>query len=67
MTECEHQSGQDSGRRLRLATVTVERPRCPECRGVKLTKYRTLNDQGDGSALWWVKCKCGKRFRVVLE
>ncbi len=34
----------------RLSTVTVERPRCPECGGVRLRKYRTLADQGDGSA-----------------
>jgi DNA-directed RNA polymerase subunit M/transcription elongation factor TFIIS len=51
----------------RLTTVTVERPRCPACGGVKLHKYRTLADQGDGSALWWVRCECGKRFRVLLE
>jgi DNA-directed RNA polymerase subunit M/transcription elongation factor TFIIS len=51
----------------RLTTVTVERPRCPVCRGVRLRKYRTLADQGDSSALWWVECACGHRFRVLLE
>jgi hypothetical protein len=54
-------------KRPRLATVSVERPRCPACGGVKLHKYRTLADQGDGSALWWVRCLCGQRFRVLLE
>ena len=47
-------------KRQRLAMITVERPRCPSCGGVKLRKYRTLADQGDGSALWWVRCACGR-------
>ena len=58
------------GVRSRLHTITVERPRCPECSGVELSKYRTVRDQGDGSALWWVRCEepsCGHRFRVLLE
>ena len=53
-----------------LETVTVERPRCPRCGGVRLRKYRSVRDQGDGSALWWVRCEdtaCGHRFRVLLE
>ena len=57
------------GRRL-LETVTVERPRCPKCGGVRLRKYRSVRDQGDGSALWWVVCEsstCSHRFRVLLE
>ena len=54
-------------KRQRLATITVERPRCPACGGVKLRKYRSITDQGDGSALWWVRCSCGRRFRVLLE
>jgi DNA-directed RNA polymerase subunit M/transcription elongation factor TFIIS len=54
-------------KRPRLTTISVERPRCPTCGSVKLSKYRSLTDQGDGSALWWVRCECGKRFRVVLE
>ena len=56
--------------RRRLTTITVERPRCPACGGVKLQKYRTLADQSDGSALWWVVCgeaTCAHRFRVLLE
>ena len=57
----------DRIKRQRLPMVTVERPRCPACGGVKLRKYRTLADQGDGSALWWVRCSCGQRFRVLLE
>ena len=59
-----------TGNRRRLSTVTVERPRCPVCRGVRLRKYRSIRDQGDGSALWWVVCTeqtCGHRFRVLLE
>jgi uncharacterized protein with PIN domain len=59
-----------SMKRRRLATVTVERPRCPRCNGVLLRKYRSVRDQGDGSALWWVRCEneaCGYRFRVLLE
>jgi hypothetical protein len=51
----------------RLTTITVERPRCPTCHGVRLRKYRSITDQGDGSALWWVECACGQRFRVLLE
>ena len=56
--------------RRRLTTVIVERPRCPACGGVRLRKYRSIRDQGDGSALWWVTCQapeCGHRFRVLLE
>ena|GEM_PF-4010462 len=55
-----------TGRR-RLPTVTVKRPRCPVCGGVRLYKYRSLSDLGDGSALWWVRCRnCDHRFRVQL-
>ncbi len=53
--------------RQRLTTVTVERPRCPSCQGVKHRKYRSVADQGDGSALSWAQCACGYRFRIVLE
>ena len=56
--------------RHRLETVVVQRPRCPACGGVRLRKYRSLADQGDGSALWWVRCAdpcCAYRFRVLLE
>ena len=58
-----------TGRR-RLTTVTVERPRCPACGGVRLRKYRSQRDQGDGSTLSWVRCldeDCGYRFRLVQE
>jgi len=51
----------------RLATVTVERPRCPACGSAALRKYRSIRDQGDGSSIWWVRCECGERFRVLLE
>ncbi len=57
-------------KRRRLATLVVERTRCLACGGAKLVKYRSLADQGDGSALWWVRCgneACGHRFRVLLE
>ncbi len=55
-------------RAARLPTIVVQRPRCPACGGVRLTKYRSINDQGDGSALWWVRCAhCALRFRVLLE
>ena len=67
MTEQAYEAKPNPIKRRRLSTVTVERPRCPACGGVKLHKYRTLADQGDGSALWWVRCACGRRFRVLLE
>lgn len=54
----------------RLPTHTFERPRCPECGNARLKKFRSIRDQGDGSALWWVVCankSCAHRFRVVLE
>ena len=54
----------------RLTTVTVQRPRCPRCCGVRLRKYRSQRDQGDGSTLSWVRCldeDCGCRFRLVQE
>jgi hypothetical protein len=47
--------------------VILERPRCPRCGGIHLRKYRSLFDQGDGSAVAWVRCQCGHRFKVVLE
>ena len=67
--ECQR-SPTTGGQRRVLETITVERPRCPRCEGVRLRKYRSIRDQGDGSALWWVKCDdeaCGHRFRVLLE
>jgi hypothetical protein len=67
MTEQAHEPGPDGVKRRRLTTITVERPRCPACGGVKLRNYRTLADQSDGSALWWVRCPCGWRFRMLLE
>jgi hypothetical protein len=53
-----------------LETVAIARPRCPRCRGWDLLKYRSLRDQGDGTAMWWVRCRaaaCHHRFKVVLE
>ena len=57
-------------RNRRLVTIVVERPRCPRCNGIDLHKYRSIRDQGDGSALSWVRCgadECGYRFRILLE
>ena len=52
----------------RLETISVQRPRCPRCGEARLRKYRSLVDQGDGSALWWVQCRdCDHRFKVVLD
>lgn len=54
-------------RQRRLETVTALRPRCPGCGGTALTKYRSLRDDGDGTALSWVRCldpDCGQHFRV---
>ena len=63
-----HEAEPNRVKRKRLTTVNVERPRCPQCSGARLHKYRTLADQGDGSALWWVECEaCRHRFRVLLE
>ena len=67
MSDHSRQSPRSDMSDRRLATVTVERPRCPACSSAALRKYRSLRDQGDGSALWWVRCECGERFRVVLE
>ena len=67
MTEPVHKQVPKEMKRPRLSTVTVERPRCPAFGGVRLRKYRSIRDQGDGSALWWVRCSCGHRFRVLLE
>jgi DNA-directed RNA polymerase subunit M/transcription elongation factor TFIIS len=56
--------------RRRLTTVTCPRPRCPRCQGVRLRKYRSQGEQGDGSTLSYVRCldaDCGHRFRLLLE
>jgi hypothetical protein len=60
----------EAKRPRRLVTVTLARPRCPHCGCIRLHKYRSIRDQGDGSALWWVRCTaddCGQHFRVLLE
>ena len=70
MTEPSHEVGPNRNNPRRLATVTVERPRCPRCHGVRLRKYRSQRDQGDGSTLSWVRClddECCCRFRLVQE
>ncbi len=70
MTECTHEPQPNRMKRQRLPTIVVERPRCPACHGVRLRKYRSQRDQGDGSTLSWVRCMdetCGHRFRLVQE
>ncbi len=60
----------EPGASHRLPTVTDPRPRCPQCGHIRLRKYRSITDQGDGTALSWVKCQnavCGHRFRLLLE
>ena len=57
-------------KRCRLETLTYQRPRCSACLSTDFAKYRSIRDQGDGSALWWVKRRtpgCGRRFKVLLE
>ena len=63
------EDGQDVNlRESRLKTLTLPRPRCLRCKNVVLKKYRSIRDQGDGSALSWVRCaNCGERFKVLLE
>jgi hypothetical protein len=51
----------------RLEMFTFKRPRCPKCKGVKLRKYRSTKDQGDGTSLAYVRCECAHRFKVVME
>jgi hypothetical protein len=54
--------------RCKLVTVRVKRTRCPQCRSVNLRRYRSTNDQGDGSALAYVKCLvCAARFKLLQE
>lgn len=71
MTQHEHgQRRYGPSRSERLATITMQRARCPACGGIALKKYRSIRDQGDGSALSWVRCAgagCGRRFKVLLE
>jgi hypothetical protein len=69
---CEHAADMNAARPRprRLEEITLLRPRCLRCGNIRLRKYRSVTDQGDGSALWWVICAdkaCGHRFRIVLE
>ena len=60
----------EPGASHRLPTVTYPRPKCPQCGHFRLRKYRSITDQGDGTALAWVKYlndRCGHRFKLVLE
>lgn len=70
MTELKPRAGDDEGRRRRLETITLPRPRCPHCGGIRLMKYRSIRDQGDGTSLSWMRCEdeaCGMRFRLLME
>ena len=35
----------------RMPTVTYPRPKCPQCGNFRLRKYRSIADQGDGTAM----------------
>ncbi len=67
-----HSPHVDDGRRSddhrKLPVVMVPRPRCPRCQGTALKKYRSIRDQGDGTAVAWVRCRdCNHRFKVIME
>jgi hypothetical protein len=69
MPQLPHIDG-DRSSRQRLPTVALKRPRCPRCKSIELKKYRSVRDQGDGTALSWVECMnrgCGHRFRLLME
>lgn len=54
----------------RLPTVALTRPRCPSCGTTRIKRYRSIKDQGDGTAVWWVQCQapaCGHRFKILFE
>lgn len=54
----------------RLPTVALTRPRCPLCGTTRIKRYRSIKDQGDGTAVWWVQCQapaCGHRFKILFE
>ncbi len=47
--------------------VYVQRPRCPDCGGVKLLAYRTSKN-GDGSLTRYVRCAdCQARVILIVE
>jgi len=60
----------DEAKPKRLKMITLPRPRCPRCGSVRLRKYRSIADQGDGTSLSWVRCRgdsCGHKFKVLME
>jgi len=64
----DHAHGRAPRMRERLPTVTLTRPRCPRCNAITLHKFRSIRDQGDGTALAWMRCLgCSHRFRLLLE
>ncbi|QOJ18529.1 MAG: hypothetical protein HRU76_13440 [Phycisphaeraceae bacterium] len=53
-----------------MPTVALTRPRCPSCGTTRIKRYRSIKDQGDGTAVWWVQCQapaCGHRFKILFE
>lgn len=51
-----------------VEVVYISRPRCPKCKSANIETRRTAGDQGDGTTLRYVRCcKCGERFKVVVE
>jgi len=53
--------------RKRPRYLYVQRPRCPECGGVKLLAYRT-SQNGDGSLTRYARCgDCHTRLILILE
>jgi hypothetical protein len=49
-----------------VLTVVVRRPRCPSCTSTEYTTMRS-DDNGDGTRTRHQKCRCGFRFRVLIE
>ena len=57
-------------RRRGLQTITLPRPRCPRCGSIGIRKYKSITNQGDDTALYWMRCDnsdCCHRFRMLME
>ena len=51
-----------------LPIVTVERPRCPECKSLRVYCRSSKGDQGDGSIMRYAGCRdCDTHFILWLE
>lgn len=47
--------------------ISVKRPRCPRCGGVKLRTYKSI-DNGDGSVTRYSRCRdCDRRMILIVE